>query len=371
MILTGLSVKKVKPSVFSCFKFKDKPLEKRWRTLYIGNVPNKTETLVNLIELAKLTGLSKSSVSRALTNHPAVSEETRRTVLEAARKHGYTASALGRGLRGAGTRMLAVVSSSASSGYSAEVIEGANSAAKKAGYHIMCALAHSDADYSETVTRVIGGGLFDGVILAAPPESVFKCSAAADRIPVTVCSAKPLPGCRSQWKKVSSVTVDNMSAQTALLESLHQRGHRKFLYFRGPSGNFDARERLAAFEIFIKSKGGVSAQVLECSGGAMDARRQMTEYIKDGGIIPDAVAAFNDKTAAGVIRALNENGLKAAVSGFDGETFSEFLGFCSAEMPFREIGDAAAETVLARLRPGHANDEPEHIKLKLRVTLRY
>ena len=79
---------------------------------------------LNLREIARLAGTSKSTVSRVLRNQPRVSDETRQRVQEVIEQHNYSPNLFARGLSGARTGLIGVVSQWMESGFYAEVIRG-------------------------------------------------------------------------------------------------------------------------------------------------------------------------------------------------------------------------------------------------------
>ena len=128
---------------------------------------------LNLVEIAKLAGVSKSTVSRVLLNQPRVAAETRTRVEHIMKAHNFQPSLFARGLAGGKTGLIGVLARWMESGFTAEVIRGINDEVKKRGGHLLCTFAPGIDEYITLWRRFVGGGQVDGAILIAPPVDLY------------------------------------------------------------------------------------------------------------------------------------------------------------------------------------------------------
>jgi LacI family transcriptional regulator len=303
-----------------------------------------------------------------LTKHPSVSPDTRAKVDEVIREHGFQPNPFARGLAGGPTGQMAVVAAEINSGFYAEVLRGINAVVASEGGHLLSCIAHDEADYVNLWRTFAAGGRADGTILLAPPVEIFSHTIKKTDIPVILCACRPHDGAKG-WNKVDTVTVDNEDAVTSLMQHLAEQGRKSFVHIAGPPNVHDAQARRAAFESFVKSREGLSGQVLQAGLNREDGYEAVMEHLEGAGTCPDAFVAFNDSTAYGVLQALKERDMgvpaKVAVTGCDDEPASAILGLTSLHMPMRELGEEAARLLVKRIHEARGQQKPSHTVLQM------
>jgi LacI family transcriptional regulator len=155
-----------------------------------------------------------------------------------------------------------------------------------------------------------------------------------------------------------SVGVDNASSMHSLMcHLLDEVGARRIVIVRGPAHQPDSREREEVVCAELRARGLAVARIIE-GGFDRDVAYNSTTRLLEGGDLPDAVVALNDRSALGVLDALQDAHIKIpaeiAVSGFDDEaiarrrvprltTVSQELfaqGALAAQLLLRQIGGA-------------------------------
>ena len=101
---------------------------------------------ITIDEIARQLGVSRSTVSRALKNHPRISQETRLRVQEAAQALGYIPNYLAQSLSSHRTRSVGIMFTHRSDPFVWAVIQGIEQTAFEHGYTIFVGLAHGDRD---------------------------------------------------------------------------------------------------------------------------------------------------------------------------------------------------------------------------------
>jgi LacI family transcriptional regulator len=332
---------------------------------------------LNLREIARLAGSSKSTVSRVLTKHPNVSPKTRARIEAVITKQQFRPNLFARGLAGGRTGLIAVLASEMNSGFFAEVIRGIDQIAQVHEGHVMSSFAHGTDDYVRLWSEFNESGRADGIIVIAPSLEVFDKIEAPKDIPTVLCACRP-PKAADGWEKIDTVTINNRRGFHELMVHLEAQGCRSFVHIAGPSDMHDALERRGEVEAFIRSHPGFTCEFIEKLQSTEGGREAVQEYMKRTSKLPDAFVAVNDLAALGVLQALNEVGVKVpdavAVTGCDDDPASAILGLTTLHMPMISIGRETAGLLFERLDkkrdPTVAKHQVVDLRLEIRATSR-
>jgi LacI family transcriptional regulator len=307
---------------------------------------------LTLYEIAKLAGVSKSSVSRVLMNQRGISDETRQRILDIIKESGYRPSQFARGLAGGHTGLIAVMTPGIFSGYYADVLRGIDVVAHARGVHLITSFSHGPDDYRSLLEEFTRPGRVDGLILVAPTADTFQLPAPDADVPVILVSTRP-PRRSAGWERLDSVTVNNERAIERVMTHLQEQGCRKIVHLAGPSSVFDARERRHAFEAFCKANRAIKGHVVPGDETRQEAVEALMKFLDKTGRQPEAVVAYNDDMAIGVVRALREKRIRVpedmCVTGCDDEQPAELLGLTTLHMPMVELGEEAARLLFGRI----------------------
>jgi DNA-binding LacI/PurR family transcriptional regulator len=126
---------------------------------------------VTIKDLARTAGVSHTTVSRALHDHPAISAETIARIKDLAASMGYIPSATARGLKTRRTRALGVIVSNIDDPFWGEVMHGVDDVLHPAGYSFFVAATHRDEQREKDIVQLMVQRGVDGVILLAPQFS--------------------------------------------------------------------------------------------------------------------------------------------------------------------------------------------------------
>jgi LacI family transcriptional regulator len=193
-------------------------------------------------EVADRAGVAISSVSRVLSNHPDVSEQMRVRVLSAVRDLGYQPDLLAQGLRSRITHSIGFVVGDISNPLLAEIVKGAESTLRDAGYSMLLTNSEGDAQMDAEHVGLLERRRVDGLLLSLAAEDHHDTLAALARlqIPVVVVD-RDLPAS----VRASAVLSDHRQGMRAAVEHLLDLGHRRIGLIAGASVR-PSRERQAA-----------------------------------------------------------------------------------------------------------------------------
>lgn len=274
-------------------------------------------------DIARDAGVSTATVSRFLNSTAKVSPETAKKIMKAVKKYNYEPNFLGRGLRVKRTNMVMVILSSIVNSFYAKVIKGVEDEAHKNGYNVLIAANYDSAETERSYTKIMKKRLVDGMIFMRPSIKLSEMDALYKKYPIVQC-AEYIPG-----SKVPYVSIDHRKAAYDMVCGLINRGLKRIGAFYAKDGCISSSERFQGYKDALNDAGIPFDESLVAYGnhGFRNARSVAAEYIRKAA--PEAVFAFSDRMAAGVIRAAMDLDLKVpediSVAGFDNIDLSHMM----------------------------------------------
>ena len=269
-------------------------------------------------QVAQLSGVSQSSVSRVFTPGASVSRKTEEKVRKAATALGYRPNVLARAMVSGKSRIIGLVVAYLDNNFYPEALEKLSNALQEQGYHVLIFMASRTAGNINDVMEEILDYQVDGVILASVAMSsdiATRCQQAG--VPVVLFN-------RSQdIEGITSVTSDNYAGGRKVAEFLIAAGHSRIAYIAGWQGASTQRDREAGFRAALSDAGQeLYAHELgefQTENARSAARRMFDVEPKKR---PDAVLVANDHMALAVMDVLRfELGMRMpediSVVGYD------------------------------------------------------
>jgi DNA-binding LacI/PurR family transcriptional regulator len=291
-------------------------------------VSTRAKQTITTSEIARLSGVSRSTVSAVLNGKPNVRESTRRKVLDCIRQGNYASGRIAGALVGELSRMVAVLASNLGSPFHMMMFRGINAVLESSGYHILFhSVRPEDQDDPDTLTNLYAYRPAGYIILrgAEGPGGKYARRIIEDGVPLV--SQGKLVGVTSHCAR-----IDNRAAMKLAAEYVISKGHRRVGYLAGPAFSVTDKERQLGFvEGLIENDIPVSNAVFADSGEtAAEGYRAALSILADPSSRPTALVCFNDMLAMGAYRAAHELSLDIpgdlSVVGFDGIDFAELLG---------------------------------------------
>ncbi|WP_098465281.1 LacI family DNA-binding transcriptional regulator [Isoptericola jiangsuensis] len=311
-------------------------------------------------DVARLAGVSQTTVSYALTGRGTISAATRAHVLEVAASVGYRPNLAARSMRTRRTGRLAVVSGPTLD-HQVRVLAGAGEVAAAAGYALETRTV--DGTVEERTARVrelAAAGEHEGVLTLVPvlPDVLTDPAAPTGERPErTVVVAETTFD--DHMRSVGDLADAGPVAE--FVETLLAAGHRRFLHVAGSDQYASARARRDAYLAAVDraaagpaTRDVVSLGVVGGTWSPEDARRAVHDLPSDAP--PLAVVAANDLLAAGVLRGAAERGWSApgdvVVTGWDAAEMGAYLtpSLTTVDVDFTEAGRRAMQRLVAAVR---------------------
>jgi len=312
---------------------------------------------VGIADIAALAGVSKPTVSRALSGHPDVNPETQRRVRQAADQLGYTPSLNARSLRTGRFSSLGMALPMDMGSWAFDFQFGVAHEVGVRGHSLVLQpLAQTQKIEREFVTRTLAGMPIDGLIIFMT-EGLLPY---ADEIqnmglPVVVFDD------RGAIRGLPTVATTNEIGAYDAISHLLDTGRRRIAAICGPLSAAYARERLAGYGRALRDRGIESDPALILTHETEDPSvRDSIAQLLDRNITFDAIFACHDELAIQTLAMLRKAGLRVpeevAVVGFDDihSARATYPSLTTVRQPFYEMGAMAARTLFAALDGGPA-----------------
>ncbi|MBG6237823.1 DNA-binding LacI/PurR family transcriptional regulator [Mycetocola sp. CAN_C7] len=296
-------------------------------------------------DVARLAGVSQSTVSFVFNGRDGISEATRDRVQAAAAELNYRPNLAARSMRTQRTGRLAVVIPVTGLNLF-PVLEGAVTVAREAGYVVeVVTLSHVAAEREAELSALIGSGEYEGFLALTPISGQFGTG-----------SSEPVVLSLSEFDDELHATGELMDARpmVEMMEKLVDLGHRRFVHIAGPSDYPSAVARRQTYLATVERLEVESLGVLGGSWSGMDAYESVLSLPDTAP--PLAVLAANDVLAAAAIRAAFSRGWTVpgdmSVTGWDDVSIGAFMvpSLTSVFQDRPRLGAYSMRRLIARIR---------------------
>ncbi len=327
---------------------------------------------LTLDDIARISGVSRSTVSRVINADPNVKERTRTKVQEVIQKLNFQPNMAARGLAVGSTRVLGLVipvgiSSIFSDPYFPLVIQGVSSVCNQLDYSIMLWLAEPQYE-RKTISQIIYNGLIDGVIVL----SMLMDDPLIDRLSE---SNRPfiMIGRHPTNEKISYVDVDNRLGAYQGVAYTIQTGHKRVALIGGPHNTISGQDRYQGYLDALRENDLPVIPELITEGNYSDAGgyQAMKCLLPHH---PDAVFAASDAMALAAMRAIQEAGLcipeDIAIVGFDDipPATTSKPPLTTVRQPISRTGKIVAEMLIDLIE--HPDPQPHRVVLPTELVIR-
>jgi LacI family transcriptional regulator len=306
-----------------------------------------------LEEVARLAGVSRSTVSRVINDQPNVRPEVRDRVWEVIHQVGYQPHAAARSLVTSRTRIIGMVIPEAvttlfTDPFFSLLLRGATDACNSCQYQLMLSLFTANADRQEIYQRILRSGYLDGAIVASTSlDDPLIPDLLRDRIPFVSVGRHPN-------KPVHYVDADNINGARMAVEHLIRQGHRRIATITGPLDTIHGQDRLSGYRQALEARGIPVEEDLIVEGDFTEASG-MVGMQRLLPISPSAVFVASDMMAIGALKALRQADRQVpqdiALVGFDDIPIASAIvpTLTTVRQPIERMGSMAVEVLLSVL----------------------
>ena len=309
--------------------------------------------MVGLKDVARVAGVSVSTVSRVLTGSPLVNDETRVRVQQAIDALGYQPNRVARRLRGdtAPASLIGLIVPDIQNPFFAELVRGVEGVAQQHGYMVFLGNSDEDAAKEKRYLELMRAESVDGLILPASSDSAETVSSLARQGLPVVCVDRRLPKVT-----LDTVVADNVSGAHQAVDHLLKVGHRRIAYIGGRPQLSTSRERLEGYRLALQEHGIAVDPTLVREGDSRQASgREMARELLALETPPTALFVGNNLMTLGALEAIHLMDLTipddVAIVSYDDSPWALAIDppLTAVRQPGYEIGWRAAELLLQRI----------------------
>jgi DNA-binding LacI/PurR family transcriptional regulator len=314
---------------------------------------------VSIKDIAKVAGVSYSTVSRALNNNPLISQEVRNRVQAIAVSMGYSPNALAQGLLSHRTHSIGVIITTISDRFFVDVLKGVEEEARATDISVFIATSNNDPEHEIKIIESFNRRRVDGVIVAASRLSNDYANRLEQiHIPIVVVNNQA----EGEYQNLYSILVDDYAGGKMAMQHLFELGHRKIGYLGMGNRPRSNRLRLNAYLDSLKEKGitpETSWTYIDQTSaegdleGDIKAGQFFTPRLIEAGVT--AIFCYCDTVAIGTITACRRMGIhipgEISIIGFDDSDVCEIVypPLTTIRQPKYEMGKTAMQMLLACL----------------------
>jgi LacI family transcriptional regulator len=325
---------------------------------------------ITIKDIARELGISVSTVSRALQNHPDISEQTKELVRECAHRLHYKPNLMASNLRTSKNTTIGVVIPELNHHFFASVLDGIEQTANDAGYNILICQSSEQVEKEEQNIQMLLNSRVAGILVGISKETIHlqHLQDIIDSGIPLVLYDRPCPSLLCD-----QVVSDDYAGAYNAVEYLIQTGCKRILYFSS-SMNLEVahrryqgwRDALQKHSLWHSTEDIIIADTREL---AMEELPKLMNTHQR----PDAIFCVNDHCASGVLYAAQTLGLKVpedlSICGFSDAPLASITTpmLTTVEQHGTEIGTRAMQALLRKLNGETCTPHTEIVQTNLIV----
>ena len=308
---------------------------------------------VTIKDIARELNLSTSTVSRALRNHPDISNDTKKLVVEYANEHNYHPDAIAQSLKNMRTSIIGVMIPEIKHDFFSAALNGIEDVTYAAGFTIMVCKSNESYERELLNTRALLANRVAGFIISIAEDSVNSDhyrNLQEDGTPVVFFDRV------AEDVQASKVMINDFEAAFLGTEFLIKKGYKRIAHIGGPETNIVGRERHKGYKAALEKNGFKYNKKLAIRGGfnEEDGVIGFQKLLKQGKL-PDAILTISDPVAIGAFTQISEHKLRIpqdiALMGFSNNAITSLVtpSITTIAQPAYEMGALAAKLLLEEI----------------------
>lgn len=333
---------------------------------------------VTIKDIARELGISPSTVSRALKDHPDISVDTKKAVNELADKLNYQPNIVALNLRQRKTNTIGVIIPELIHFFFSTVISGIEDVANQGGYNVIIAQSNESIEREKKVIKALFNSRVDGMLL-----SISRETNNFDHIESILSKGVPIVFYDRMYTNpnTSKVIVDDYIGAKEVVNHLIEQGCKRIALLEGTPGLMITVDRKRGY-IDALAENKISfdeSMVIPCPEGTLEDGKAAAEKLSSLRNLPDGIFATSDPIAMGAITVLRDKGIKIpqdiAVAGFSNWFYGQLMepSLTTVDQPGFEMGQEAARLLIRQIEMKDKDQfeiQPETKTLKTRLIIR-
>lgn len=334
---------------------------------------NKSKTTIS--DIARALGITPSAVSKALNQHPRISEQTRKAVAEMAEQLNYQRNQLATALRKGSSQLLGVLIPATNLNFFSSVIKGVEEAAQQAGYQVIIAQSKDHPQKEEDQLTLMANLQVDGILATIANKTTHYGHferLVQKQIPLVLFDRT------AEGLDVGQVLIDDFAGAYKAVSHLAEQGYQRIAHLAGFHHVTPYRKRQQGYLAALKDHGlaALPEWLIESELDVADGRR-IAEQLLALPQPPDAFFASSDAAALGVFQTLQDRGWQVpqqvGIVGFSNEPFTALLSpsLSTVDQQSELMGAQAAELLINQIQnPDFQNFNQKKIILEPQLIIR-
>lgn len=331
---------------------------------------------ITIKDIAKELGVSPSTVSRALKDHPDIGQETKDRINELAKKLNYQPNTVALSLRQSKTNTLGVIIPEIAHFFFSAVISGIEDIAHDAGYHVIITQSNESFEREVMNTKALFNSRVDGILMSVSRETKNY-----DHLQSLLDYEIPLVFFDRIVDSLNACKVIVNDEQGAYEATTHliEQGCYRIAHLAGPQNLAISKNRLNGYKAALADNRYMIDENLikVCGLGTFEEAESITNEILEYRFPPDAIFANNDVAAYGAMMAIRKKKLRIpediAIVGFSNWRFSSLIqpALSSVTQPGFKMGQEATRLLMKQINKGKDEESvTETISLKTNLVVR-
>ncbi|MHA4810750.1 LacI family DNA-binding transcriptional regulator [Flavitalea flava] len=330
--------------------------------------------IATILDIARALNISKSTVSRALQGHTDIKEETRKAVVQMAKKLDYQPNLLAKSLVNSRSNTIGIIVPEFLTSFFPTVIIGAQQIAGEAGYNVIICQSQESVQTEMANTQVLLASRVDGVIISMTREtSDFDHFRTFGRHGIPIVFFNRI----CEKINTSRVTVNDYEGAYNAVEHLILNGYKRIAHISGPPKLRVSQNRLKGYLDALKThklpthEKWILHHDLTAENAWDSAKKLLTQKTR-----PDAIFCINDPAAIQTLLYAKSRGIKVpdelGIVGFSDDPISSVIEpqLTTVKQPVSEMGRTAMRLLLEQIKNGNAPYTPVHTKLPTNLIVR-
>jgi DNA-binding LacI/PurR family transcriptional regulator len=317
---------------------------------------------ITIKDIARILGISASTVSRALKDHPDINVDTKKAVNELAGKLKYRPNAVALSLKNSRSYTIGIMIPEIVHYFFSSVISGIEDVASKKGFTVIICQSNESFEREVANARTLLSHRVDGILV-----SISKETKTFDHLLDLQEGGIPLVFFDRIAPEVGAdqVVIDDMEASYKATRHLIETGRKRIAHFAGPQSLLIGRDRLQGYLNALTEAGLPIDNRLIIEADTFEKARNAVIGMIDAGNIPDGIFAVNDMTAIGAMQTIQRKGYKIpdeiSIVGFSDGYLSGITdpNLSSVDQHGYEMGTTAAEILFNRILSHETEYIPE------------
>ncbi|MCR6789623.1 MULTISPECIES: LacI family DNA-binding transcriptional regulator [Bacillus cereus group] len=319
--------------------------------------------MANIKDIAKMAGVSVTTVSRVLNDHPYVSEEKRKAVIEIVEKLNYSQNANAVHLSKGKTNIVGVILPYINHPCFDVMVSGMMETALAHNYRVLLCQTNYNKKEEMKSLHMLKTKQLDGLIICSRANDWETIEPYASYGAIIACEDNDI-------SNISSVYTNHSAAFQLGMDYLIEKGYKKIGYCTGRKLGPSSQKR---FDVYKQQLQSIDEEVneewifTECF--TLEDGVKVAHKLKEVQDLPEALIVAGDEVAIGVMTEVEKLGIQVpedlAIIGFDNQPISQVLQLTTIDQNLKEIGKTAFEMLHRKVNDESSEQEKLEIPYEL------